>query len=133
MNNVTHKQKPQLRGFGSNSLAKGGGDVYSSRCSDYGHIIYFSIYPCQDQLPYCLPAGFAMPSKMISQWMNYIYSLWTEVEISVNDSRKGELTANQDDERCWIIVYVYGIWKCNKQTTVTDRGVPTVIRRICAK
>ncbi len=67
MNNVTGKQKPQLRGIGSNSLAKGGGDVYSSRCSDYGHIIYFSIYPCQDQLPYFLPAVFTMPSKMISQ------------------------------------------------------------------
>ncbi len=66
MNNVIGKQKPQLRGFGSNSLAKGGGDVYSSRCSDYGHIIYFSIYPCQDQLPYCLPAGFTMPSINVS-------------------------------------------------------------------
>jgi len=55
------------------------------------------------------------------------YSSLTGAENS-KKTAEGELAANQDDERRWIIVRQYWIWMCNKMTTVKDRGVPTVIR-----
>jgi hypothetical protein len=50
----------------------------------------------------------------IAKWINIVNGLWTEAETSVNDSRKGELTANQDDERCWITINNIWLWMSNK-------------------
>ncbi len=44
----------------------------------------------------------AVPSKMISQWTNICLQPLTGVETS-EKTAEGELTANQDDKRCWII------------------------------
>ena len=67
MNNTNKKARDrEIPGFDANSLAQGMRDVYSRSCLVYMVNIINSLYSHVKSRCYTTPAGFAMPSRMIS-------------------------------------------------------------------